>query len=145
MKAQEHEPACDGGGPQTLPALFFARARDHRDRVALRRKRLGLWEELTFGDYEHGVHTVATALIALGIKPGEPVGLISESRVEWLMADLGILAAGAVTCAMYTTSAVEQIGYILGHSGTRLLIVENEEQLDKALAARSSCALERIV
>jgi long-chain acyl-CoA synthetase len=50
--------------------------------------------------------------------------LISENRVEWLMSDLGILAAGAVTCAMYTTSAVEQVGYILRHSETRVLIVE---------------------
>ncbi len=79
------------------------------------------------------MRAVAAALVELGVKPGEPVGLISENRVEWLMSDLGILAAGAVTCAMYTTSAVEQVGYIMRHSKRGCLIVENEEQLDKAL------------
>lgn len=111
----------------------------------MRRKNLGLWEELTWRDYERGARAVALGLIELGIEPGEPVGLISENRVEWLLCDLGILAAGAVTCAMYTTSAVEQIGYIMDHSGVRVVFVENEEQLDKLLEVRRKQPLERII
>jgi long-chain acyl-CoA synthetase len=118
---------------KTLTSIFFERASRYAEMAALRQKKLGLWQELSWRDYEKGVRSVAAALVELGVKPGEPVGLISENRVEWLMSDLGILAAGAVTCAMYTTSAVEQVGYILRHSETRILIVENEEQLDKAL------------
>jgi long-chain acyl-CoA synthetase len=121
------------------------RARAHPGRVALRRKRLGLWEELTWRDYENGVLRVASALIALGLPPGAPVGLIGENSVEWLMSDLGILAAGGVTVAMYTTSSTAQVEYILSHSGARILIVENEEQLDKALELRERHALDRIV
>jgi long-chain acyl-CoA synthetase len=121
------------------------RAQAHPDRVALRRKRLGLWEELTWRDYERGVLEVASALIELGVAPGEPVGLVSENRVEWLMTDLGILAAGGVTTAMYTSSSAEQVEYVLSHSGARILLAENEEQLDKALELRARHPLERIV
>jgi long-chain acyl-CoA synthetase len=113
--------------------------------VALRRKKLGLWEELSWDDYAAGVRAVASALIELGVKPGEPVALISENRVEWLMCDLGILTSGAVTCAMYTTSATEQVGYIMQHAAARILFAENEEQLDKALEIRQSHPIERIV
>jgi long-chain acyl-CoA synthetase len=128
-----------------LPIQFFERASLHPERVALRRKRLGLWQELTWRDYETGVREVASALLSLGLQPGERVGLIGENRVEWLLSDLGILAAGGVTCAMYTTSSVSQVEYILGHSEARLLIAENEEQLDKALELRERHALERII
>jgi len=129
-----------------LPAIFFERAARYADLVALRQKKLGLWQELSWRDYERGVRAVAAALVDLGVKAGEPVGLISENRVEWLMSDLGVLSAGAVTCAMYTTSAVEQVAYIVRHSEARVVIVENEEQLDKALEVKkSNPALEHIV
>jgi long-chain acyl-CoA synthetase len=131
--------------PRNLPEAFYDRAAKAPGRVAMRRKKLGLWEELTWADYERGVRAVAAALVDLGVERGQPVGLISENRAEWLMSDLGILSAGAVTCAIYTTSAVEQIGYILKHSDTRVIIVENEEQLDKVLAVRAEHPLERII
>ena len=130
---------------KALPVQLLERAALHPDRVALRRKQLGLWEELTWRDYEIGVRNVASALIELGVGPGEPVGLVAENRVEWLYSDLGILAAGGVTCALYTTSAVEQVEYILRHSGARILIAENEEQLDKALEVRERHPLEKII
>jgi long-chain acyl-CoA synthetase len=132
--SSSHPEAVD----RTLLEIFFERAKSNSARVALRRKKLGLWEELSWRDYERGVENVSSALVESGIRPGEAVGLISENRVEWLMCDVGILAAGAVTCAMYTTSAVEQVAYILKHSEARLLFVENEEQLDKALEIEKS-------
>ena len=132
-------------GKATLTAAFFARAAAHPEKVAMRRKTLGLWEEVTWADYETGARRVAMALIDLGVQQGEPVGLISENRVEWLMTDLGILASGAVTCAMYTSSAAEQVEYVMGHAGIRFLFVENEEQLDKALAVRETQPVELIV
>lgn len=130
---------------RTLPDAFFARARADASRVALRTKALGLWEERTFADYADAVEAVSAGLVALGVTPGAPVGLISENRVEWLYTDLGILAAGAVTCAIYTTSAAEQVGYILAHCGARVVIVENEEQLDKLLVVRETHRIDNIV
>lgn len=129
----------------TLTDAFFERARDSKSRVCMRRKELGLWEEITWGDYERGVRAVALALIDWGVEPGSPVGLISENRVEWLMTDLGILAAGGVTCAMYTTSAPEQVAYIMRHSKTNILFCENEEQLDKALEVDKTHRIDHLV
>lgn len=130
---------------ESLPAAFFERCRCRPDRVALRRKTRGLWQELTWADYERDVRAVAAALVGAGVGRGEPVGLVSENRVEWLMSDIGILAAGGVTCAMYTTSAPEQIAYIAEHSGCRVILVENEEQLDKVLEVRDTHHLDLIV
>lgn len=129
----------------TLVEAFFARTTADADRVALRRKHLGLWEELTFADYRERVEAVSAALVSLGVAAGEPVGLISENRPEWLFSDLGIIAAGAVTCAIYTTSSPDQIGYVLAHCGARVVIVENEEQLDKLLVVREQHPIEHIV
>ena len=130
---------------KTLPGSFFERAAAQRDKVALRRKELGIWEEFTWGQYERKVRAVALGLIRLGMKPGDRIGLISENRVEWLFSDVGILSAGGVTVALYTTSASDQIKYILEHSGAKVLFVENEEQLDKALEVKSELGLEKII
>jgi len=130
---------------RVIPAAFFDRAQAFADQVALRRKEMGLWEQLTWRDYADGVRAVAMALIDLGVEPGEPVGMISDNRVEWLYADLGILSAGAVTCAAYSTSAVEQLTYIFSHSGASVVFAENEEQLDKLLELRDEHPLKRII
>ncbi|HMJ12804.1 MAG TPA: long-chain fatty acid--CoA ligase, partial [Polyangiaceae bacterium] len=130
---------------ETLPALFFARAKLRPDATALRRKRLGLWEEISWRQYAESVRAFAAALIDAGVKPGERVGLICENRAEWLVSDVGILAAGGVTCAMYTTSAAEQIAYIVRHSGTRVIVAENEEQLDKLLPLLDAGDVHRVV
>lgn len=131
--------------PKTLPEAFIRRTERDADIVALRRKRFGLWEELTFADYREGAEAVSAALVKYGVEPGARVGLISENRVEWLFSDLGIIGAGAVTCAIYTTSAPDQIGYVLSHCDARIVIVENEEQLDKLLVVREQHPIERIV
>jgi long-chain acyl-CoA synthetase len=139
----EPSAASEVGG--VLPAAFFARAEQSPDRVAMRRKRLGLWEEISWSEYREWVRALAMVLIDWGVKAGEPVGLISENRAEWLATDLAVLAAGGVTCAMYTTSAVEQVAYIMDHAAVRVVIVEDEEQLDKLLEVGRSVDITRIV
>ncbi|MDR7418285.1 MAG: AMP-binding protein [Armatimonadota bacterium] len=120
----------------TIPGLFFERAARQAVQVALRRKRFGVWQRITWGEYAAQVRLVANALLALGVRPGEHVGLIGENRPEWVYADLGIQTLGAATTGIYTTSSPEQIHYILDHAGCRVFIVEGEEQLDKALEIR---------
>ncbi|HEY6557634.1 MAG TPA: long-chain fatty acid--CoA ligase [Polyangiaceae bacterium] len=132
-------------GDETLPELFFRRVRQRRAAPALRRKRFGLWEEISWQRYEEAVRSLAAGLIDAGVKPGDRVGLISENRVEWLVSDLGILSAGGVTCAMYTTSAAEQIAYIVRHSGARVVVAENEEQLDKLLPLLEARDIDRVI
>ncbi|MBM3470212.1 MAG: long-chain fatty acid--CoA ligase [Armatimonadetes bacterium] len=125
----------------TVPGLFFAQAARQPARVALRRKRFGIWHRITWEEYAGAVRHVANALLSLGVQRGERVGLIGENRPEWLFADLGIQSAGGATTGIYTTSSPEQTHYILEHAGCRVFIVESEEQLDKALEIRDRLPL----
>lgn len=120
----------------TVPGMFFDQAARRAKHVALRRKRFGIWQRITWEEYAAQVRTVANALLALGVQHGDRVGVIGENRPEWLFADLGIQSIGAATTGIYTTSSPEQTHYILDHSGCRVFIVEGEEQLDKALEIR---------
>jgi long-chain acyl-CoA synthetase len=135
-----------GVGANTVPLLFFQRVAEYGDRVALRRKELGRWREITWREYGQRVRELSSGLIALGLRRGECVCVIAENRPEWLYCDLGIMAAGGMTVGIYATSSPAQCGHILNHCGARLCIVEDEEQLEKALQMRGRLPLlERIV
>jgi long-chain acyl-CoA synthetase len=130
----------------TIPGAFFAQAARQGARVALRRKRFGIWHPVTWTEYARQVRLVAHALAALGARRGEAVGVIGENRPEWAYADLGIQALGAATTGIYTTSSPDQIHYVLDHAACRTFIVEGEEQLDKVLQIRRRLdALEHVV
>ena len=145
MARLDVRPAAVEAAP-TLPALFFAQAARLGDRVALRRKEFGIWRRTSWADYARNARWIAHALIALGIRPGERVSVIGENRPEWLFSDQGILAAGGVTVGIYATNSPEQVQYVVEHSGSRVVIVEGEEQLDKLLEIRGALSqLERIV
>ncbi|SDG43543.1 long-chain acyl-CoA synthetase [Lentzea fradiae] len=104
------------------------------DLVALRAKDLGIWQEVSWACYWANVELVGNALLALGLEPGDRVAIHSENRREWLYADLGAVAAGCVTVGLYPTNPPPEVAYLLSHSGARVLIAEDQEQVDKALA-----------
>jgi long-chain acyl-CoA synthetase len=130
----------------TLPAIFRARCRESASSVALREKRNGIWREHTWNDYWERARAFGLGLVAIGVQPGDRVAIHSEDRPEWLFADLGAQGIGALTVGIYPTNPAAEVRYILGHSGARILVAEDQEQVDKALAAVDGCpALERIV
>ncbi len=130
----------------SLPAIVLRRAATTPDRVALRRKDLGRWKTYTWGDYGARLTAVARGLAELGVGPGDRVAIHGENRPAWLFADLGAQALGAISVGIYPTSPAAEVEYLLTHSGARVLVAEDEEQVDKALAARKRLkALERIV
>jgi long-chain acyl-CoA synthetase len=129
-----------------LPDLLRANARDAPERVALRRRVGEEWVGITWAEYAARSDDLAAHLIALGLQPGERVGLLSGNRPEWHIADMAVMAAGGVTVPCYPTSSSSQIAYLLGHSEARLVFVENAEQLNKVLLRRDQLpALEHIV
>jgi long-chain acyl-CoA synthetase len=133
-------------GAATLPGLLLLRAAETPGRVALRSKTLGRWEELTWAHYADRAGRIGLGLRALGIKPGDRIAIHSENRSEWLLADLGAQGIGAVTVGIYPTSPAAEVEYLLAHSESRVVVVEDQEQLDKALEVRNRLpALERIV
>jgi len=127
------ERSMSGTGANTVPLLFFRQVDRYGGRVALRRKELGRWRQITWREYGQRVREVAAGLIALGLRRGDCVSIIAENRPEWLYCDLGIIAAGGMTAGIYTTSSPAQCEHILNHSDARLCIVEDEEQLEKIL------------
>jgi len=120
----------------TIAQMFLARAQVAPEKVALRRKYLGVWRDITWSDYLRNVKYTCLGLISLGLEKGDRVAVIGENRPEWLYADLATMAAGAVTVGVYTTSSVTQCEYVVGHSEAKFYIGEDEEQLDKALEFR---------
>ena len=114
--------------------------------VALRNKDMGLWQEWTWATYWEHIELAGHALLALGVAPGDRVAIHSENRPEWLIADMGALAVRAASVGIYPTSPAAEVGYLLGDSGARILVAEDQEQVDKALSVLDECPdLERIV
>jgi long-chain acyl-CoA synthetase len=102
-------------------------------RTALRFKRLGVYHDLAWEDYRRHADAVAAALVDLGIRPGDRVGLLSENRPEWLIADIAILSAGAADVPLHAPLAPNQVAYQLAHSGARGVIVSGQAQAEKVL------------
>lgn len=121
----------------TAPGLLFAHAARRGAATALRYKHLGLWRDVSFSAYADAVRAAGRGLLALGVKAGERVSVIGENRCEWLYTDLAVQAIGGASVGIYTTNAAAECAYILAHSESVVFIVENEEQLDKALQARN--------
>ena len=129
-----------------LATTVFGRGATTPDHVAIRAKELGRWKATTWGDYAAQVRAVARGLHELGVLPGDRVAIHSENRPEWLFADVAVQALGAMSVGIYPTSPASEVGYLLEHSGARVLIAEDEEQVDKVLAVRAKLPdLEHIV
>jgi long-chain acyl-CoA synthetase len=116
---------------RSLPAMFFEMARQRAARPFLSAKHDGKYRALGWADAAQSVSRLARGLAALGVAPGDRVALVSENRPEWVVADLAIMAAGAVTVPAYVTNTVEDHRHILGNSGARAVIVST-----RALAAQ---------
>ncbi len=132
-------------GPSVV-SMLEQRARSRGATTILRQKDRGIWKKVTWNDLAARARGVGMGLRALGFGPGEIACVLGETNPEWVYADLGILGVGGVSSGIYPTDAPAQVEYILRDSGARVLFVENEEQLDKALQVRANCpALMRIV
>jgi long-chain acyl-CoA synthetase len=117
----------------TVASRVRDRAREMPDRIALREKDFGIWQEVGWADYWNHAELVGHALLALGIEPGDRVAVHSENRREWLYSDVGAIAVRAITVGLYPTNPPAEVAYLLSHSGARVLVAEDQEQVDKAL------------
>jgi len=138
--------APSGHATESLPTTVLRRAATEPHRVALREKDRGRWRIHTWSDYAERVTVLARGLSALGVGPGDRVAVHAENRPEWLFVDLATQALGAITVGVYPTSPAAEVEYLLNHSGAKVLVAEDEEQVDKALAVRKQLkSLEHLV
>jgi long-chain acyl-CoA synthetase len=121
----------------TLPKALAEMAGKQPGRVALRRKELGVWQDISWSEYLRKVRQVALGLHDLGVKRGDHVAIIGENRPEWLYSALGAMSIGATFVGVYTTNPAAECEYVVGHSESVVYICEDEEQFDKALVFRS--------
>ncbi|HZD25168.1 MAG TPA: AMP-binding protein [Alphaproteobacteria bacterium] len=126
--------------------MFWTRVRQWPDRVAMREKEFGIWQEVTWRAFGERVQEVAFALDALGFGRGDVGCILSNTNKEWVFADLGILCLGGVATGVYPTDAAAQVEYLVNNCQARLIFVEDDEQLDKVLSVRERCpSLQKIV
>jgi long-chain acyl-CoA synthetase len=121
----------------TITQTFLNRVRSTPDLPAFHTKEGTQWKSVTWKEYFDNVKLLSLGLQELGVKPGDNVCLISNTRLEWAACDMAILGARAVTVPVYASNTVEETGYIISHCEARVVFVEDAKQLEKVLAARS--------
>jgi long-chain acyl-CoA synthetase len=101
---------------------------------------------ITYAELGTAVREIAGGLTGLGVEPGDRVAILASTRPEWTLADYGALAAAATVVPIYATNSPEECAYVLSHSGSRVLMCEDLQQLAKVERVRGECpALEAIV
>jgi len=121
----------------TLPKLLLRNAQLYRDRVAMRTKYKGIWREISWQGYANRVAQFCCGLMELGMQKGDHASILGENCPEWVFADLAIQSLGGVSVGVYPTNSVEQVRYILDHSRSKVVVVKDQEQADKVLAAKA--------
>lgn len=130
----------------TFPGRLVERARRSAGTVALREKKFGIWQEVTWREYAAHVRAVALGLEDLGLGPGDTVAVISGNRPAWLYVELAAQSLGAVPLGIFVDAMPEQVRRVLDHSEARLVLAEDQEQADKVLGVRAALPrLDRIV
>jgi long-chain acyl-CoA synthetase len=126
---------------ETMPAIFWNAVAQRGDTVFMRQKELGVWRTWSWNQSAQTVRDIGNGLLSLGLAPGMCASILSNTLVEWVLADLAILSCGGVSNGIYPTDAASQVQYLCEDSSTRILFVEDDEQLDKALEVRARLPL----
>lgn len=120
---------------QSIPAMFLDWAARKQERPFLWRKIDKTWTPLSWAETEAQVRQLARGLRALGVATGDRVAIIAENRPEWVIADLAIMAAGAIAVPAYTTYTTEDYRHVLANSGASALIVSSNALAQRVLPA----------
>ena len=134
MTTSAEAPPRDDIDLLTLPGRLRRQAHVRPRATALREKRFGCWRETTWAQYYDLVLRCAQALRHLGVGHADHVAILSENRTEWLYADLAAEMIGARSVGIYPTCPAAEVAYQLEHSGSAVLVAEDQEQVDKAVA-----------
>ena len=120
----------------TLPGQIARLARERPDRKALIEMGPdGDWVSTSWGEYWQTVRDLAKGLISLGMQSGDGVALVGNNRRDWVISQMGISAATGVPAPIYVTNTVDQVAYIINHCRAKIVICDNQEQLNKLLSA----------
>jgi long-chain acyl-CoA synthetase len=116
---------------RNLVALVERQARERGARAAVKHKREGKWQDVPWSELARRSRDVADGLAAIGIKAGDRIAILGDTNLEWMLADFGILGAGAVTATIYQSNQPEECRYIVEDSGARLIFCDSAAQVAK--------------
>jgi long-chain acyl-CoA synthetase len=132
--------------PRNVPELFLERVGKTPDAEAFRHPVEGGWKSLTWTETEARLRAVASGLRALGLSFEQVGAILSSTRLEWILADYGILFAGGATSTIYPSSTAEECAFILSDSGAAVVFAENDEHVAKIASRRAELpALRHVV
>jgi long-chain acyl-CoA synthetase len=123
---------------ETINTLFAESVATFGERPALAVNSGEGYRSVTYAELAEQVRDFASGLAALGVGAGDRIAVVSENRPEWIVADLAMLALGAVNVPMFPTLPPAQIEYIVRDAGARLMVVSNAAQLQKARAVQAA-------
>ena len=130
----------------TFPKLLAYNAEQWPDEVAMREKEFGIWNAFTWSDYNRTVSLIALGMHALGIQRGDTVGIIGDNRPEWLHSEIAAHALGGMSLGIYQDSLNQEVSYLINYASARIILAEDEEQVDKLLEITDECpCVEHIV
>ena len=137
---------AQGTGSKTIADLLPLAVKKYGDKPAQRYKVGDEWVDASYAELGEAVKEVALGLVDLGIQPGDKVSILAHTRPEWTHACFGILTAGGTLVTIYQTNSPEECQYVLEHSDSRAIFVEDAEQLAKVREVEDSCPeLEHVI
>ncbi len=131
--------------PQNVAVQFLDRVRSSGPAEAFRFPRGDSWESVTWDEAGRRVRSLAAGLVALGVTNEQRVGIASNTRYEWVLADLAVMCAGGATTTVYPSTNAEDTAYILGDSDSHVVFAEDAEQLAKLRERRDELPTVRTV
>ena len=120
----------------TFPSLLLKHARERGNQAAMREKDLGIWQEFTWSEVADLVKAVANAFLEYGVKKGDHIGIVGENRPRLYMAMMAAQAVGAIPVPMYQDAVAQEMVHVLIDAHLSIVVVENQEQVDKMLEVR---------
>lgn len=118
---------------ETLPQALRENALQFGDRVAMRVKDRGIWQEYTWQEYYEKVKYLSLGLVSLGLRHQDKVSILGENKPEWFWAELAAQAAGGAAVGIFTDCRPEEVRYFVDHSDSTFVVVHDQEQVDKLL------------
>lgn len=123
----------------TLNQVFRNRVNKYGDRFCVEKKLKGKWETATWREYYERARNTGLGLYELGVKKGDMVAILSQNRLEWIYTDMGALGIGACVIPIYATVKSDEVEYILNNSNSKVVVVENADQLEKINRIKTKC------
>jgi long-chain acyl-CoA synthetase len=130
----------------SIPEMFLHRVLSTPDSEAFLSPKNGGWARLSWGEVGADVRDIAMGLMDLGLALEDRVAILSGTRVEWLLADIGVMCAGGATTTIYPSNTAEECAFIIADSGSRVVFAEDQAAVEKLISARAEMPdLERVV